>query len=227
MKLFSGLSLKKKVHLLLLSIGLMLTVVFYLLLMVTSVQHQKFGELIQNHVETTIYLNEIKDIYTINILDTLDEMSVGNIQLHDAEEIMVLSINLVNKTWNSHYRNTIDPSMHSIELVKNTEKSIAEVEQHMHRLVQMMRYVDSDLINVHINQNLRPSITNVLYFINDLYDEELNNSRQIYDHMDGYMQQIMSLAIPVVLLFVLFVYVLALQIVREIQKEIKNDQEEI
>ncbi|WP_373035002.1 response regulator [Sulfurimonas sp.] len=91
-----------------------------------------------SHVVPLVSLEEIKDIYNINILDTINEKKVGNISKEDALEVLELAKEILQKKWNQFSLKNMDDEekelfayakrdyMKIISLLKNSDNVIKD-----------------------------------------------------------------------------------------------------
>ncbi len=102
-----------------------------------------FQDMYDLHVNPILHLNEMKSIYTINTLDTIDEMLSGHVSADDAKEILGLAQNLLKKEWQA-YRLIFESQKHLHNLIKHApqphlldegRKSFEAVQQRIAELV--------------------------------------------------------------------------------------------
>lgn len=67
-----------------------------------------FDTLFEKRTKPIIELENIKDIYKINIYDTFYEIQQKNITIYQAKDIISLAQQLINKSWNNYKKATID-----------------------------------------------------------------------------------------------------------------------
>ena len=61
-----------------------------------------FDILYNKRMVPVIHLEKIKDIYTVNILDTLRDIESGLISIDDGESIILLAQELIEKDWSEY-----------------------------------------------------------------------------------------------------------------------------
>ena len=64
-----------------------------------------FETLFQNHTRPQVRLEELKDIYQVNIKETLNALKNGEISKEDAIEVILLAKQIINRQWNSYKKN--------------------------------------------------------------------------------------------------------------------------
>jgi hypothetical protein len=67
-----------------------------------------FDTLFEKRTKPIIELENIKDIYKINIYDTFYEIQQKNITIDQAKDIISLAQQLINKSWKNYKNATID-----------------------------------------------------------------------------------------------------------------------
>ncbi|NOR57315.1 MAG: response regulator [Sulfurimonas sp.] len=125
MNFLDRLTLNAKLNLLILmtavSILVITTVAFYIRLE----ERNTVDHIYVNHVTPLVTLEEIKDIYNINILDTINEERIGNISREDAFEVLNLAIEILSKKWNQFALKEMDDE--EIELFAFSKREYVKI----------------------------------------------------------------------------------------------------
>jgi len=100
MNFLDRLTLNAKLNLLILMTAVSILVITAVSFYIRLEDRNTIDHIYINHVTPLVTLEEIKDIYNINILDTINEEKVGNISREDAFEVLNLAIEILGKKWN-------------------------------------------------------------------------------------------------------------------------------
>jgi len=116
-----------------------------------------FDILYDKRMVPVIRLEKIKDIYTVNILDTLRDIESNHISVKDGESIILLAQELIRRDW-SEYKTSLSidemdwiadmaQSVNLINLEKNKQTKSLEDDM-IHSIEQKIRKIDSILVEI-------------------------------------------------------------------------------
>ncbi|WP_372999925.1 response regulator [Sulfurimonas sp.] len=100
MSFLDRLTLNAKLNLLILMTTLSILIITAVSFYIRLEDRDTVDHIYKNHVTPLVTLEEIKDIYNINILDTINEERLGNISKEDAFEVLKLAKEILGKKWN-------------------------------------------------------------------------------------------------------------------------------
>jgi len=116
-----------------------------------------FDILYDKRMVPVIRLEKIKDIYTVNILDTLRDIESSHISVNDGESIILLAQELIRRDW-SEYKTSlaIDETdwmvdmAQSVRLInlKNTKRTKSLEDEMIHSIEQKVRKIDTILVDI-------------------------------------------------------------------------------
>ena len=146
-----------------------------------------FDTLFEKRTKPIIELENIKDIYKINIYDTFYEIQQKNITIYQAKDIISLAQQLINKSWNNYKKATIDKKYEKSfitnfindffeinkeddnekilqsNLIFNINEKISDLHKDINKIVQLLQ---------------RGNFVEAIFFIDKLYFEI--NSVNVY-----------------------------------------------
>ena len=163
-----------------------------------------FDILYDKRMVPVIRLEKIKDIYTVNILDTLRDIESSHISVKDGESIILLAQDLIRRDW-SEYKTSlaideqdwmvdIAQSVNLINL-KDTKRTKSLEDDMIHSIEQKIRQIDSILVEifnlfgrshtgdafVRLQDDLYPSVNSINIHLTQLISlnlEAANNGKQ-------------------------------------------------
>ncbi len=116
-----------------------------------------FDILYDKRMVPVIRLEKIKDIYTVNILDTLRDIESSLISVKDGESIILLAQELIRRDW-SEYKTSlaINETDWMVEMaqsvrlinVQNKKKTKSLEDDMIHSIEQKVRQIDSILVEI-------------------------------------------------------------------------------
>lgn len=116
-----------------------------------------FDILFTKRMIPVIKLEKIKDIYTVNILDTLRDIEINNVNVEDGESIIVLAQELIQRDW-SEYKTSlmIDESDWLLEIlqtlgilnIKETKSSSSLEGDMVKGIEKKVRKIDTILLEM-------------------------------------------------------------------------------
>lgn len=143
-----------------------------------------FDVLYTKRMLPVIRLETIKDIYTINILDTLRDIESSHISVKDGEEVILLAQDLIKRDW-SEYKNSLDiddsdwltdfaeswglrsnvmqEEADSLEAdkIRNIEKKVTTIDAILERMFNLIdRAHTADAYNL-LQDDLYPSVNSI------------------------------------------------------------------
>lgn len=163
-----------------------------------------FDILFTKRMVPVIKLEKIKDIYTINILDTLRDIEINHIGVEDGESIILLAQELIRRDW-SEYKTSLSidesdwiidmvqslglinikkiESTESLEddMIKNIEKKIRKIDSILLKMFNFFaRSHTADAYNL-LQEELYPSVNSINIHITQLISlnlEAANSGKQ-------------------------------------------------
>ena len=137
-----------------------------------------FDILYNKRMVPVIHLEKIKDIYTVNILDTLRDIESGLISVEDGESIILLAQELIGKDWSEYKtsftieeRDWIANMVQSARLVNSkNSKDTKTLEDDMINVIEQkiikINYILTDIFNLFGQNHIENSFKRLE---NDLY----------------------------------------------------------
>jgi len=190
------------------------------------------------HVNPILHLNEIKNIYTINTLDTIDEMLSGHISADDAKDILKLAQNLVKKEWRSynviaksekHHHNLFNHASKK-QLLDEGQETFETVQQRINELVDAIETNNRAAIPDLLSQQIRPGIINAIDILNDIIESEAADIQYSTDFMQQHFNRLIFFVLPIFLLgfTLIFIFVrFVLSNIRNIAHQLNHSQQEL
>ncbi|WP_321495171.1 response regulator [uncultured Desulfobacter sp.] len=197
-----------------------------------------FQDMSDLHVNPILHLNEMKDIYTINTLDTIDEMLSGHVSPDDAEDILKLAQNLVKKEWLS-YRSISESIKHHHNLFNHAakkhlldegEKNLGTVQQRINELVGVIKTEDKADIPDMLSQQIRPVIISAIDSLNDLIESEVADIRYSTQSMQHHFNHLIFIVCPIFALGFALVFIFVrfiLSNIRNITQQLSKSQQKL
>lgn len=197
-----------------------------------------FQDMYDLHVNPILHLNEMKNIYTINTLDTIDEMLSGHISADDAKDILELAQNLLIKEWQS-YRFILESEKHLHNLINHTEKThlldegqknFETVQQRINELVDAIKADDKAAIPNLLSQKIRPVIISAIDVLNDLIEAEVAGIQSSTDFMQHHFTHLIFIVLPTFLLgfTLIFIFVrFILSNIRNMTQQLSKSQQKL
>ncbi len=156
---------------------LVICVSFLMTYLVEKKENLLFNSMIEKYIQPSEMLNELKNIYDINILETLYIVNAKMVSHTDAIDILVLSKKLIDSNWDKYYSpHLIIKSGYSKDEIKNIEnfrKNMNRVNEQINILVEKIHNSDSKDVNLFINTILTPNIYKVKYLLDDISIDNL------------------------------------------------------
>jgi len=116
-----------------------------------------FDILYDKRMVPVIRLEKIKDIYTVNILDTLRDIESSHISVNDGESIILLAQELIRRDW-SEYKTSLSINetdwmvdmAQSVRLInlENKKKTKSLEDDMIHSIEQKIRKIDTILVDI-------------------------------------------------------------------------------
>ncbi|WP_321417852.1 ATP-binding protein [uncultured Desulfobacter sp.] len=197
-----------------------------------------FQDMYDLHVNPILHLNEMKNIYTINTLDTIDEMLSGHVSADDAKEILGLAQNLVKKEWQS-YRLIFESEKHLHNLINHAakthlldegQKSFETVQQRIDELIDAIEKDKRAAIPDLLSQQIRPVIISAIDILNDLIESEVAGIQYSTDFMQHHFNHLIFIVLPIFILgfALIFIFVrFTLSNIRTIMQQLSRSQKEL
>jgi signal transduction histidine kinase/CheY-like chemotaxis protein len=197
-----------------------------------------FRNIYDLHVNPILHLNEMKNIYTINTLDTIDEMLSGHVSADDAKEILELAQTLVKKEWQS-YRFIFESQMHSDDrmnqvpkthLLDEGQKSFEMVQRQINELVDAIEKDNRAVIPTLLSQQIRPVIISAVDILNDLIESEVAGIQHSTDSMQYHFNHLIFIVLPIFALGLTLIFIFARFIlfnIKNITRQLSLSQQEL
>jgi signal transduction histidine kinase/CheY-like chemotaxis protein len=178
-----------------------------------SIQND-YKQAYKEHVFPLRHLNEIQNILTINILDTLNEMAEGHIQKGDAQDILKLASKLLDQTWDQY-----KVEVHrGVDLLSKEESDIQKAQQLLQELngaLELQSYAEVQRI---ISTKLRPQLIDINDNLNDFFERDIQQIHAQMDTTDKKFLDNIKTFTPAVLSMAILFIVLVRRILNNIQK---------
>jgi len=120
---------------------------------------EDFDTLFDNRTKTLIKLENIKDIYSVNIQDTLKDLEQADITYNQADEVLALAQQLIDKNW-SEYKINIQNKKTRIFITKFIKDFLIHEEKYYENKIlkqNIIKNINKKLLdikdNLNINQN--------------------------------------------------------------------------
>ena len=197
-----------------------------------------FQDMYDLHVNPILHLNEMKNIYTINTLDTIDEMLSGHVSPDDAKEILTLAQNLVKKEWLSyssiseserHHHNLFNHAAKK-HLLNEGQKIFETVQQRIDELMNAIETDNRAAIPDLLSLQIRPVIISAIDILNDIIESEAAGiqystyfMQQHFNHLIFIGLPIFALGFALIFIFVRFI----LSNIRYITQQLSHSQQEL
>lgn len=158
-----------------------------------------------SHVVPLVSLEEIKDIYNINILDTINEEKVGNISKEDALEVLELAKEILQKKWNQF----------SLKYMDDEEKELfAYAKRDYMKIISLLKNSDSVIKDTYGKDTgqLKDIISHANIRLNEYIKFQLELSNKEKSRSDYKYNQLMIYAIIFIFLMSGLFYLFSLKI---------------
>lgn len=192
-----------------------------------SIQN-RFDNAVKYHIMPVKNLNEIQQIFDVNILDTINEMMYGNISVKDAKEVLSLSKKMLIDNWSEYKKHQEEENKYynvktKINYFQDEEKELMQIISHLTELLIALEHDDKALINQIVSQKIRPQLISTSYYLKDLFDNDIGFINKILSYEQEYFKNIMIVTIPVLIILIsLFVLIIRIILLR-----IKQNNEEL
>jgi len=197
-----------------------------------------FQNLYDLHVNPILHLNEMKNIYTINTLDTIDEMLSGHVSPDNAKDILELAQNLIKKEWQL-YNSISESENHHHDLFNHAakkhlldegQKTFETVQQRINELVDAIETDNRAAIPDLLSQQIRPVIINAIDILNDMIEFEAAGIQYTTDFMQQHFKHLIFMVLPIFVLgfALIFIFVrFILSNIRDITKQLSHSRQEL
>ncbi len=182
---------------------------------------ERFNKAVEFHVMPLQSLNEIQQICDVNILDTINEMIKGNLEVKDAKEILSLSKKLLLDNWDIYKQHQREEdnyynSNRKINSFSQTENNLIKITEHLNKLLVALESNDKEKIYEIISTKIRPELTITSYNLKDLFDEDIHFINEILSSEKKIFKDMVWIIVPIltilVILFILMIRIILLRI---------------
>lgn len=111
---------------------------------------EDFDTLFDNRTKTLIKLENIKDIYSVNIQDTLKDLEQADITYKQANEVLALAQQLIDKNWEEYKTN-----------IKNKKTRIFITKFIKEFLIQEEKYYENKILKQNIIKNINKKLFDI------------------------------------------------------------------
>jgi len=189
-----------------------------------------FSQGYNKHVLPLKNLNEIQNIFQINILDTIKEMEDKYIEEDDAKEVLVLANKLLKEEWEEYKRSDeTHLTIHKESFLKK-EKNFKQLEKTINKLISTLESKKYKEANKIIKEQLHPQIISINDNIDDLIKDEMNEMKKIISDLNSDFNNIIYFALPFILLFaflfIRYIKIILLKIAKT-NDELRSSRQEI
>lgn len=237
---FDNLSFKYKTSFLVFIIAGGMICIIILSQVSTFTIKQDFDVLFDKRTKNLIQLENIKDTYNVNIQDTLKDLENAEINLDQAQDVLLLAQQLINKNWKSYKkqgkeeskrfyissfikqflikeRNFHENHILKQNIIKNINKKLKKIEQYLNYMIENKIDYDYGHLNLEINA-ISIYITSLINYDLSLAINEKRNTEKIFNII------MISSIISIILVF-LFSIVLSVYIINNF-KQLHNSLEQ-
>lgn len=189
---------------------------------------ERFSSAVKFHVLPLQSLNEIQQIYDINILDTINETLEGNIAFKDAKDILILAKKLLADKWTEYKKQQLEENEYYKSIEKNSylqeeDKNLGKVIGYLTDLIDALESNDKQMINSVISEKIRPELITTSYYLKDLFDKEVGFINKIAISEQKYFKDMLIIIIPIIVVVVISFFL----IIRVILLRIKSNNDEL
>lgn len=200
-KKYSEKTLANQVRLIFILITLFILTLLAISTTVIITSHNNFTNGYYRHIYPLKNLNEIKNIYEINILNTLKEMENGYISSEESKDILILANKLLNDEW-KEYKIRSAEDIKDIDIFSAREKNILKLEKTLNNLIDAINLKDNTLVKNIIVKQLHPQTITINYDIDDSIKLEMNDIEEIIYKLNRNIKNTVYYASPFILLFI-------------------------
>ncbi|MGA1941277.1 sensor histidine kinase [Arcobacter sp. YIC-310] len=189
---------------------------------------QDFDVLFDKRTKSLIKLENIKDTYNVNIQDTIKDLENEELTISQAQDVLLLAQQLINKNWNSYKKelenkddrfyiisfikkfftsdeNYFENKVLKQNIMKNIDKKMFKIKYYLSYMIQ--NKIDYDYANLNLEINaISIYITSLINYDLSLAINEKRNTQKIFNI-------IMILSIISIILVFLFSIVLSVYII--------------
>ena len=199
----NALNINKKLYLLL---GLILSILIFSSAFIYYIKNEvnyRVEHILNIHLKQLDYIEKIKDIHTVNIVDTLYSTNNGEISFQDSKEVLTIALQLLK-----HNNKFLNKNFHAI--INKDNKKLNKY---------LLQYINS---NGDTNKNLVKNIFTSLTPLNIELTNELNkqietiNQEKIYMNKDSETHYLFLFIFVILMIFIFLV--IALPIIKSLKE---------
>jgi PAS domain S-box-containing protein len=181
-----------------------------------DISKNKIDKLYQKRFLPLVKYEKIKDIYIINVSDTLKEFQYNHISAEDTIEILTLSKELISKEWNTLKNRCTNNDV--LDILNETEQKIDNINNIIDVII--LELVDkrySSALEV-VYLELTPEIDSIRFNLNYLIEKSISLAYENKKNLDKKYNQLTLFLVISVLLISLLAYILSIPIKESIGK---------
>lgn len=160
-----------------------------------------FAQGYNKHVLPLKNLNEIQNIFQINILDTIKEMEEKYIDESNAKEVLILANKLLSEEWEEYKKSDKNHLLLDEHNFYKKDQSFKTFKHTLNNLIFALdnkKYTEAKKI---IKEQLQPQIISISDNIDDLIKDEMKEMEQIISSLNSNFNHILYFALPFILIF--------------------------
>jgi PAS domain S-box-containing protein len=185
-----------------------------------SLSKENIDNIYKNRVQPLAKYENIKDTYTINVLDTLAEYRDGNIDNKDAQEVLQLAKEIIIKDWSDLEKNYVQSN--TKELFDETKDKLEAIGIIIDRtLVEVYQDNITKVLQIY-HLELIPEVDEIRFNLNHLIVKELANVSKDKKLLDNRFEKILLFLIVMVIFISLITYLFSIPIKDSIEKLTKS-----
>ena len=179
-------------------------------------QDELFSTLFSQYIEPSGMLNELQNIYDVNVLETLELMNDKLITKNEAIDILVSSKTLIISSWNKYYsQKKLKEGQYSqkeIDIFNEFKINIDTINEAITNLVKTEQQGTKTYLHNSVSQLLISDINKVKYLLDDIIIENISQVSKSRISMKKQANQFILYA-SLSILFISLVLLIALDII--------------
>ncbi len=188
----------------------MLAVTYAASIFVKQTEARLFKELSAHYIAPQHMLNEVKNIYDVNILETAESLNRTQITRSDARDILSSAQQLMKKVWNEHYGKAImkhyDLTDTDHQMIDLFHHSMLEVDEKVTLLLAHMKTGTPQEIRYFVQMTLAPTIRQSEYLLDDLIAHNITEAAKAAGEIKTTIGKLFATAGTVALIITLFLF---------------------
>ena len=174
-------------------------------------------KLFNNRTLPSVILENMKDYYKINVLETLKQYKNKEINFNQAKEVISLAEIILNKQWKTYLKHSIDNDEIDYLLLKNISSLKKDIDKEINRFLNNKKINYSDI---------KDSIYSINMFISDLINQNLKKAlseKSMSDKKFSIMIKISTVSILIVVIGSVILIILLIEHFKKINLLLENE----